>query len=177
MQNVPYGLFYKAYENDFKQIGAFEEEEESYDGQIFLSCNVWPGRFDPKSKSWQKEEGEAYQCYFVYRNKSFVEVFLNSDYDGGEKFIPSFQFARKIAKKYAMVNTNYSHHFNRQTHEEYKVPYKPSFEDIEKFIEYCQNKDGSKTRFRTAESWHKVMTLADAKQLVKDFKITVNFPS
>lgn len=153
---------YKNYEKDFTKKGDFDFETS--ENEICLMLQTWPGWYDGlKWVSTGSTDEDRYMIYIYYYSKYQLRIVIDAqgvDLDADTK--RSYDFVKKAAKKFFLVNT----YFKTQP-----IKKDLSWQYIDEVITELYEDTND------VHSWQKIMTLAQAKKLFQYLKIEIEFPS
>jgi hypothetical protein len=159
---------YLGFDKDFRNPGDFQKTDA--DNEICLLATIWPGMYNGNKWLHQtKSDNDSYMIAICYRNKNHVQVIFDASYDTGENMRKSFNFVKKAAKKFFLKNLL----IDKGDYPRGWISKSPEWKDIEEYLAKVKNLSDD---LRTGNSWDKLMTVAEAKELFEYLKIKVVFP-
>ncbi len=174
------GIF-QAFRGDFDNPGDFKESE--YGKQIHLEIIIQSGYFDGfKWQSGKKPEQDAYLIFLNYKHKGMVEVEFVYQGDNKRKsfFEDSIYIMREAAKKFFLVNSAIDeimkYHVEGELSKKWLSNNEPEWETIEKILDEAKEINAKIKNPCDIESWYKVMTVSEARELFDFIDVRVKFP-
>lgn len=170
-----------AYENDFEDIGEFEEYLE---GDILeLKCIKSLGSLSGnKIKEAKCEDDEVYTLSIIYRNKDRVNISLCAETSKVNKVLLNltYKFVNKVAEKFFLV-TPLIEYLDECEDESITSKWigdsakEIEWKDVEELISYFEDSDDDEDVL-DCYSWEKFMSVEEAKEMLDFMGITVIFP-
>ncbi len=176
---------FRAFESDFKSAGDFKETIDEC--EICLEHHLMPGSY--QSGAWVEaveSNDETYLFILEYKSQDQIEIYLQCQ-SNDPKLINNFgetlAFVKGAAEKFFLVNDIIPSYIEKCYDKELKKTWnlaavkEPVWEDVEDLINDANNTSFYGHENIDVNSWHKTMTVVEAKELFDYLEIKIKFPS